>query len=68
MSEVFGYAVANKVTGKRAPTSRCVYDSKSAASGALTRLKKQMKMYPDWYPDTVVEELHVVSLVAAKDE
>lgn len=38
--EVFGYGVAHKVTGKRLPLGRKVYDSKSAASGQLGAARK----------------------------
>lgn len=65
---IFGYAVADKSTGGKAPTGRNVYDTKAAASGALTRLKKKVNEFPQWYPDTKIENLCVIALVAAPDE
>lgn len=41
MSEVFGYGIAHKYTGEQYTTAgRKVYDSKNAASQALSRARK----------------------------
>ena len=61
MREVFGYGIAHWESGKRLTcTGRKVYDSKSAAAGALTRYKKQYD--PRWH-EYKPEEFEIVALV-----
>lgn len=74
MSEVFGYSAAHKDTGERLLTlSRKVYDSKSAASGGLTRVKKcymrDARHFSEqerarYYYDQNPEDFVVVELIA----
>ena len=45
MTEIFGYGIAHKTTGKKLSSGRKCYDSKGAASGALTRAKKLQAHY-----------------------
>jgi len=64
--EVFGYGIAHKWTGKRlVSTGRKVYDSRGAASGALSRAKKVYD--PVYQRDQNPEEFEVVALVPHYD-
>lgn len=61
MREVFGYGIAHQVTGKRlVSTGRKVYDSRSAAQGAITRCKKR---YDERYQNQNPDDFEVVNLV-----
>ncbi|ANA49347.1 hypothetical protein PMW_222 [Pseudomonas phage phiPMW] len=69
-AEVFGYGVAHKLTGKRLPLGRKVYDSKSAASGQLGAARKCWNGNiengrPEYNRDMDPNECEVVALVAA---
>jgi hypothetical protein len=63
MTVVFGYGVAHKVTGEPLATGRNSYDTKNAASGALTRYRK--KLYDERYHTYHPDDFEVVPLVAS---